>query len=159
MKRLSLLFTVSLVALFAGSAFAGDPAPKALDLTPLFAERGVLIRNMRVVEVGGIVVIRGRATNAAQAASAAELAHTLGYSRVANLVQVVLPADDQSIERIAERELTIHRALDGCHFRVESHDGVVKLAGTVSHELQKDVAVALVRNIDGVKEVRSELQR
>ena len=159
MKRLSLLFAVSMVALLAGSAFAADSAPKAFDLTPLFVEHGVTIKNMRVVEVGGIVVIRGRADNAAQAAHAAELAHTLGYTRVANLVQVILPADDQSIERIAERELTIHRALDGCHFRVESHDGIVKLAGTVSHELQKDVAVALVRNIDGVKEVRSDLQR
>ena len=158
MKRLSLLSAVALFALLAASAYA-ESAPKANDLTPLFIEHGVTIRNMRVVEVGGIVVIRGRADDAVQAATAADLARTLGYSRIANLVQVIPPPDDQSIERIAERELTIHRALDGCHFRVESHDGVVKLAGTVSHELQKDVAIALVRNIDGVKEVRSDLQR
>lgn len=158
MKRLSVLFAVAVVALLAVSAYA-ESGPKANDLTSLFIEHGVTLRNMRVVEVGGIVVIRGRAADLAQAASAAELARTLGYARVANLVQVVPPPDDQSIERIAERELTIHRTLDGCHFRVESHDGVVKLAGTVSHELQKDVAVALVRNIDGVKEVHADLQR
>ena len=158
MKRLRIVFAVAVVAALSGSAYA-ESAPKANDLTPLFVKNGVVLRNMRVVEVGGIVVIRGRANDAAQAASAAELAHTLGYSRVANLIQIVPPPDDQSIERLAERELTIHRALDGCHFRVESHDGVVKLAGTVSHELQKDVAVALLRNIDGVKEVRADLQR
>ena len=157
MKRLSIVFAAVFVALLTGSAYA-ESAPKANDLTAVFIQNGVTLRNMRVVEVGGIVVIRGRADAAAQAATAAELARTLGYSRVANLVQVLPPPDDQNIERIAERELTIHRALDGCHFRIESHDGVVKLAGTVSHEL-KDVAVALVRNIDGVKEVRADLQR
>ena len=37
--------------------------------------------------------------------------------------------------------------------------GIVNLAGRVSHELQKDMAVTLVRSVDGVRGVTSSLQR
>ena len=112
---------------------------------------------MQVSEVGGIVVIRGRTLDRAKAESAGRIAQSLGYARVANLVQITEPADDAAIQRRAERELAIHRSLDGCSFRVESQQGVVRIAGRVHSELQKDVAVQLLRNVDGVREVHSSL--
>jgi osmotically-inducible protein OsmY len=60
---------------------------------------------------------------------------------------------------MAERELSRHRGLDGSNIVVTSVHGVVSLAGHVSHELQKDMAVTLVRNIDGVRGVTDNLQR
>jgi osmotically-inducible protein OsmY len=99
------------------------------------------------------VVIRGRTDDRAAAEQAATLAQGLGYARVANLIQVLVPADDTAIERLAERQLGLSRSLDGCQIHVDSDNGVVRLNGTVRSELQKDVAIQLVRTIYGVKSV------
>ena len=157
-----LLATAALAAVLVVPAAFGATSqePKTTDLTKVFVERGITaIEGLKVVEVGGIVVIRGRVADRSQAEAAGQAARELGYTRVANLVQVVEPIDDERIERMAERELTIHRALDGCTFAVTSEGGVVRLAGTVHHELQKDVAISLIRNINGVRAVKSELNR
>jgi len=66
-----------------------------------------------VVEVGGIIVLRGRTSDRAAAEKAATVAQTLGFSRVANLIQVADAPDDARIMRAAERELSVHRGLDG----------------------------------------------
>ena len=115
------------------------------------------IEGLSAVEIGGIVVLRGRTTDPSLAARAGMLAKNLGYARVANLIQVVTPPDDAAIERTAERQLGFRRALDGCQFHVDSNGGDVTIAGKVNHELQKDVAVNLLRQIDGVRSVRAAL--
>ncbi len=130
----------------------------AVDLTSKFQAAGLKIDG-RAIEVGGVVVLRGKADDVASAAAAGTLAQSLGFPRVANLIQVVEPPDDQAIERFVERELGLRRALDGCQFRIDSNHGVVHLAGKVQYELQKDVAINVVRQIDGVREVRADLQR
>lgn len=147
----AILLTINSVALAA--------APQANDITSRFANTGLSIDRLQVFEIGGIVIIRGRTTDKLEAEEAGHLAATLGYYRVANLIQIAEPIDDIAIERKAERELTLHRALDGCRFHVTSQQGVVQLNGSVQHELQKDVAAQLLRTIDGVKEVRLDLQR
>ena len=130
--------------------------PQANDLTKLFRDGGVNIDRLQVVEIGGIVVIRGRTDDPARAAAAATYAQTLGYTRVANLVQIAKPADDGIIQRQAERELSLHRALEGTSFRIASSGGVVRLSGRITNELQRDMAVNLIRNIDGVKSVNAD---
>jgi osmotically-inducible protein OsmY len=102
-------------------------------------------------------VLRGRTTDPSLAERAGVLALSLGYARVANLIRVVAPPDDAAIQRVAERQLAMHRALDGCKFRVDSTAGVVTVGGKVNQELQKDVAIGLLRQIDGVRSVRSDL--
>lgn len=136
---------------------ARAPQPATTDLTARFRAAGADTEQLEVSEVGGIVVIRGRTLDRAKAENAGRVAQSLGYARVANLVQIVEPADDAAIQRRAERELAIHRSLDGCSFRVESQQGIVRIAGRVHSELQKDVALQLLRNVDGVREVRSSL--
>ena len=120
-------------------------------------QNDVKIDGLSAVEVGGIVVLRGTTTDASLASRAGVLAQNLGYGRVANLIRVVAPPDDAAIQRKAERQLAIHRALDGCKFHVDSNAGVVTVAGKVDHELQKDVAIGVLRQIDGVRSVRSDL--
>jgi len=78
---------------------------------------------------------------------------------VANLIQVADVPDDARIKLIAERELGSNRSLDGTEIAVESTNGVVRLRGTVSSELQKDMALTLVRNIAGVRSVTMALRR
>jgi len=134
-------------------------APSANDVTASFISAGLTIPDLRAVEIGGIVVLRGNAASADDAARGAQIARDLGYTRVANLIRVLEPADDAAIQRLAERELSRHRGLDGSSISVKSLRGIVNLAGRVSMELQKDMAVTLVRNIDGVRGVTSTLQR
>jgi osmotically-inducible protein OsmY len=133
--------------------------PPSTDITESFMSAGLSVTNLRAVEIGGIVVLRGNAASTGDAARATEVARNLGHARVANLIRVLEPADDAAIQREAERELSRHRGLDGSQISVKSQRGVVNLAGRVSMELQKDMAVTLIRNIDGVRGVTSSLQR
>jgi osmotically-inducible protein OsmY len=127
-----------------------------VDLTSQM-ESVVKIDGLSAIEIGGIVVLRGRTTDPSLAERAGVVAQNLGYARVANLIRVVAPPDDAAIQRVAERQLAMHRALDGCKFRVDSTAGVVTVGGKVNQELQKDVAIGLLRQIDGVRSVRSDL--
>ena len=132
--------------------------PQTTDLTNTFRGANAAIDRLQVYEISGIVIIRGRAADATEAETLNQYARTLGYERVANLIQIV-KHEDAALARAAERELTVHRALDGCQFSVTSEKGVVKVAGSVRHELQKDVAEAVVRSIDGVRSVEVNLNR
>jgi len=147
------------IALFAAAVPAMAQQVASRDLTPQFVTAGVTIEGLRAVEVGGILVLRGRTTEPAAAAQTTAIAQSLGYARVANLIQVVEVADDARIERMAERKLAYYRGLEGTQIAVDSTNGVVKLTGKVSNELQKDMAASLVRNIDGVRSVQVALQR
>lgn len=133
-------------------------APQTTDLTNTFRGAGAAIDRLQVVEIAGIVIIRGRAADKAQAEAVGLYAQNLGYTRVANLIQIATH-DDAQIARAAERELSVHRALDGCQFSVTSERGVVHVAGRVRHELQKDVAAQVLRSINGVRSVEMNLDR
>jgi osmotically-inducible protein OsmY len=153
----------TLIALAATVALCATPIaraeePAAVDLTSSFRTAGLNdIDRLSVYEVGGIVIIRGRTDDQTKAADASRVATQLGYMRVANLVQLTSAPDDVTIQRTAERVLSRHRSLDGCKLRVDSQHGVVRVAGTVNSELQKQVAVELLKNIDGVRGVTDEL--
>jgi osmotically-inducible protein OsmY len=153
------LSTAAVALLLLASTPVLAAEPPANDITSALVQAGVSIDSLRALEVGGIVVLRGRATDRAAAEQAAVTAQSLGYPRVANLIQVIEPVDDLAIERLAERRLGQHRGLDGSNIHVDSQNGVVSLAGNVQYELQKDVAMQIVRNIDGVKSVQNLLAR
>lgn len=145
--------------LFPVSQAEAASGPPSNDITASFLSAGINVPDLRAVEVGGIVILRGSAGTAEDAACAAQVARDLGYLRVANLIRVTEAVDDAAIQRLAERELARHRGLDGSSIRIKSQHGIVNLAGRVSQELQKDMAVTLVRNIDGVRSVTSSLQQ
>lgn len=157
LMRRPLILSIALAAALSCPLFA-QSAPETKDLTPAFASSGVSIDGLRVIEVGGIVVIRGRVADSSQAAAASTFAQSLGYSRVANLIQIATPADDQLIRRNAEREIMMHRGLDGSRLHIASKNGIVTLGGTVTSQVQKDAAIALVRHIDGVRGVLTDFQ-
>jgi osmotically-inducible protein OsmY len=158
-STLTAVIAATLIAITTPAMSAPAATPRANDLTPAFIQAGLSLDRLQVFEIGGIVVIRGRAVTKADAEQAALIAQQLGYARVANLVQVIEAPDDRAIERRAEMELTSHRSLDGCKFRIDSEKGVLTVGGSVQHELQKDVTIQLLRTIDGVREVRTDLTR
>jgi osmotically-inducible protein OsmY len=158
MKRTSIVLAALLLATTLAAA-PRSPVPQPLDLTPQFRSAGSVVDRLQAFEIGGVVIIRGRTFDRLVAAEAGRIARNLGYSRVANLVQVLDRPDDAAIEREAERELTMHPSLDGSRLSIRSEQGVIHVGGRVRHELQKDVAIQLLRNIDGVSEVRADLRR
>lgn len=129
--------------------------PQAIDLTETFRGANAAVKNLQVYEIAGIVIIRGTADKT-QATILSDFAKTHGYARVANLIQTV-QNNDAELTRKAEVALSIHRALDGCHFAVRTSQGVVHVGGQVQHELQKDVALQVVRGISGVERVELAL--
>src|SRR5512132_604249 len=137
MRTILKAVAIAVILILVRPVFAATP--QATDLTNTFRGAGAVVDRLQVYEIAGVVIIRGRAADKAQAETLGQYAQSLGYSRVANLVQIA-QHDDAQIVRAAERELTVHRALDGCQFRVRSEHGVVHVAGRVRHELQKDVA-------------------
>ncbi|HEY0140980.1 MAG TPA: BON domain-containing protein [Thermoanaerobaculia bacterium] len=149
---------VVLSAILLSASPLAAATPQTSDLTNQFVGAAAGIDRLQVYELAGIVILRGRTTDKARAEQLGLYARER-YARVANLIQIVEPQDDQAIERAAERELTVARSLDGCRFSVESNNGVVNLAGSVRHELQKDVARQILRSLDGVREVRVNLER
>jgi osmotically-inducible protein OsmY len=155
-RRITLLGAATLAALSLIPIPTHADSNAVVDLTSQL-QSAVNIDGLSAIEVGGIVVLRGRTTDAALAERAGVAAQNLGYGRVANLIRVVAPPDDAAIERTAERQLAMHRSLDGCKFHVGSSAGVVTVGGKVNQQLQKDVAINVLQRIDGVKSVRSDL--
>jgi len=154
---------ILIATLLAISPMVSAAEPEAADLTSAFRAAGAMLDretldSLKVYEISGVVLIRGRAANKAQAEEVGRLARSLGYRRVANLVQIVENRDAE-ITRRAEVELTVHRSLDGCRFRVTADQGNVRVAGLVKHELQKDVAAQVLRNIRGIRSVEFDLTR
>lgn len=147
------LFIAMLFAVIAPAALAENP--QAINLTDTFRGANAAVKNLQVYEIAGIVIIRGTADKA-QAAILSDFAKSHGYARVANLIQTV-QNNDAELTRKAEVALSIHRALDGCRFAVRTDQGVVHINGRVQHELQKDVAMQVVRSINGVERVELAL--
>jgi osmotically-inducible protein OsmY len=147
-----------LAVLIAFTPIASAAAPREVDLTNTFRAAGATVDRLQVYEIAGVVLIRGRVADKIQAEEVSRIAQSLGYTRVANLIQVIENRDEE-ITRRAEIELTVNRSLDGCKFRVTSNEGRVKVAGLVKHELQKDVAYQVLRNIDGIRSVEFALDR
>jgi len=97
------------------------------------------IDGFSATNVGGIVVLKGT-SDAASAQQAATVVRQLGFARVANLIVTKVAANDDSIRREAERQLTSTRALDGCTLHVSCVNGILRVDGTAYNELQEDVA-------------------
>ena len=130
----------------------------AVDITAAFIRGGVVIEDLKVVQISDVVLIRGKTNDARKAERASHIATTLGYQRVANLIVIRDDAtDDAAIIYIGQRQLELEPALEGCRFRVESSLGVIRLTGSVRRDLQSDLAVAILARVDGVKAVHPDL--
>jgi uncharacterized metal-binding protein len=114
------------------------------------------IDGFSATNVGGIVVLKGTA-DAASAQQAAAVVKQLGFARVANLIVTRVAANDDTIVREAERQLTLTRALDGCTLHVSCVNGILRVDGTAYNELQVDVARKVLKNV-GAHEVQVALK-
>jgi uncharacterized metal-binding protein len=134
-------------------------APKIPDTAIVQAVRDANLRidGFSATNVGGIVVLKGTA-DAASAQQAAAVVKQLGFARVANLIVTRVTANDDTIVREAERQLTLTRALDGCTLHVSCVNGILRVDGTAYNELQVDVARKVLKNV-GAQEVQVALKK
>lgn len=116
------------------------------------------VSGLVVRSVGDIVVLKGNAPDSATIESAATVVRKLGVQRVANMIQIPTPPNDEAIRREAERQLVQTRALDGCRLAVSCDRGVLRVKGRVGNELQQDTVRAVLRAVDGVQRIETDLQ-
>lgn len=133
--------------------------PSADRLAGAIRSEGLLVDSLIVTEMNGILLIRGRSADRGTIDRVGQLAAELGHPRVANLVVYTPGIADAEIERNAERELAEARYLEGCKLSVSSKAGVLVVSGRVRQDLQKEAAANLLRNLPGVREVRTDLAR
>jgi len=128
-------------------------ADTTADLVAALRRADLGVKKLTVRTVDGITILRGQTTAKSDIVKASRVAYDLGHTRVANMIELVPVIDDNAIERETERQLSRARGLDGCHFTIDSIDGVLTLGGTVQRELQKDAAQDLVTRVPGVRSV------
>ena len=80
---------VLIAVLIAFTPIASAAAPQEVDLTNTFRAAGAIADRLQVYEIAGVVLIRGRVADKAQAEDVGRIAQSLGYTRVANLIQVI----------------------------------------------------------------------
>ena len=108
-----------------------------------FALVAVILGAFGAVQACAPVVVAGGAT----AAVAATDERTIGTQ-----------IDDENIELTARKKINDDNRLgDDVHVNITSFNGVVLLSGEATTAEQRDIVVSLVRSIEGVKRVVSEI--
>jgi osmotically-inducible protein OsmY len=117
----------------------------------------------------GNVTLKGQASSEAQKELTTEYARDIdGVKSVKNDMTVEKPGkttvekvgeyiDDASITSQVKLALLFHRSTSVIKTRVETKDGNVTLTGVAKNGAEKDLAGKLVRDINGVKEVKNEM--
>jgi osmotically-inducible protein OsmY len=138
----------------------GTAAPQITDeaIYKALTDSNVAVDRLVVRSAGGIVILRGKA-DAQTAEKAVSIVKSLGAQRVANLITPNVVIDDEAIRRDAERILAGNGSLAGSVLRVSCENGVLRVTGTVQHELQKDAARSALRGVRGAQTVQVELNK
>lgn len=140
--------------------FTAAAQSDVVDITAAFIKSGVVIEDLKVVELSGIVLILGKTNDRHKAETATRIAASLGYGRVANLIVIRSDAtDDAAIVYVGRRQLELERGLEGCRFRVQSTRGAVEVTGRVQRDMQAELAISVLSRIEGVKTVHLDLAR
>jgi osmotically-inducible protein OsmY len=117
------------------------------------------IENLQVRSSDGIVIVRGKTSDEAAREQATTVLRQIGVTRVANMIRVDAGRPDEEIARAAERKLVASPDLNGCRFAVRCDRGVLRVSGSIAAEHQRELAARTVRNIDGVREVQTDLKK
>jgi osmotically-inducible protein OsmY len=117
---------------------------------------------------GGIVTLRGNASNQAQKDLTTEYAKDVeGVKDVNNEMTVKKSPektetagekiDDASITAQVKMTLLYHRSTSALNTKVETKDGVVTLSGKAGNAAELDLATKLAKDVNGVKEVKNRM--
>jgi osmotically-inducible protein OsmY len=131
-----------------------------------FADDDVKARFINVSTRAGVVTLKGRVDSEAAHEQAVQIAKsTDGVRQVtdqlivwpARAVSPAGPSDANWITTQIQARFFAHSAIDGRDIDVNTRDGVVTLSGRVDNEREKELAVAIARDIEGVGRVDDRL--
>lgn len=123
--------------------------------------RVVLQQRVEVRSEDGVVELKGTVQDLQQKALAEETVRVLpGVRGVENKLDVQLPGRERGDGwlELKIRGILLLRSDVPRTARVNVSEGVVTLTGVVEDEKQRELAAALARNVEGVKDVRNELR-
>ncbi|HWA87659.1 MAG TPA: BON domain-containing protein [Opitutus sp.] len=124
--------------------------------------RAVLDNQVHAKAENGVVTLTGTVQDRDQKALAEDTVRSLpGVERVDNQVEVASTGAKSSDGWIALKvrsALLVHANVSMANTDVTVHDGVATLTGTAESEAQKELTTAYVKGIDGVTDVKNELQ-
>ena len=175
LKKLSVLMMLVGVALAATACAVTDPGITSKVKTKFAADRVVNASTIKVETNNKVVTLTGNIDSQAEKDRALELArNTDGVVSVVDMIEVrtaehegSAPSPDRTLgEKIDDAGITMKvksKLLDdplvkGLKIDVDTRDGVVFLTGTVRSQAEKDKAVLLAKESDGVRSVEANLR-
>jgi hyperosmotically inducible periplasmic protein len=119
----------------------------------------------------GTVILTGKVSSAVDKALAEELVASLeGVNDVENNLSIVADTKtndkdetmqvllDSKVETVVKTRLLFESEVSGLDIEVDVKDGVVTLTGVVKSDAERDLAVAIAKNTNDVKDVVSHIE-
>ena len=172
--RMSIILAVLVAAFALVSCTTSDPMITTKIKAKLVADETVRPYQIEVTTKNGVVTLTGNIDSADAKDRALQLVkETKGVTQVVDMISVKTasaegnaPDPSRSLgERIDDATITMKvksRLLDdpsvkGLKIDVDTRDGVVYLTGSVRSESEKDKAIELAKNTEGVRDVQANL--
>lgn len=157
----ALLFAVLSMTAFGRADVAADQRTERQAAAAL-RELRALHGDVQIQVADGIVTLSGRVDDREQRALAAETMRKLpGVLAVDNQLDLATPEPDRADGWIALKVrslLLLGHNVPATLIDVAVREGIVTLTGTVESELQRRLAAAYARDVEGVRGVRNELE-
>ncbi|HEU5181139.1 MAG TPA: BON domain-containing protein [Candidatus Polarisedimenticolia bacterium] len=174
-RTFSFLILAAMASLVISCKGTSDAAITGMVKTKLAADSKVNASEINVDTANGVVTLTGNIDSQEGKDRAIQLARdTKGVRDVNDMISVKVgaatgdaPSPDRTVgERIDDAGITMRvkaKLLDdpnvkGLKIDVDTRDGVVYLTGAVSGEAERNRAIELARNTEGVKDVQANFQ-
>ncbi len=124
--------------------------------------RGILQQRVQLTSAGGVVTLRGMVQDVEQKALAEKAVRAIpGVTRVDNQLEVQFSGRERGdgwLELKIRGKLLLESDVNVRTTHVSVADGIVTLTGFAETDTQRELIEVLARNVEGVKDVRNELQ-
>jgi hyperosmotically inducible periplasmic protein len=151
-RRLGLL----IVTLLAGACGRSDSDVQAAVERQLAKDPLTAPLNLSVTVTNGVASLAGETTTAAEQARATELAR--GIEGVKNVVNQMRIDDDVLLVEGIKKALSADPLVASVPIDVDSRDGHVRLMSDQTDRAQRERAVALAKQVHGVKSVEDRMR-
>lgn len=148
------------------SGYVDDSSITAKVKSALLEDKSISSTDISVSTTKGVVTLSGFVSSQEIASRAVEIAtKTEGVSSVSDKLQIKDSAsqsagayvDDTVITSTIKAKLLADEIVPSRHVKVETHEGVVQLSGTVKNSAQSERAESLSKAVSGVKSVKNDL--
>ncbi len=165
MKTSTLSAVLLSAALIAPAAlFAGSSEDNRIEksIKESYTFRATLDNHVKVDVDNGVATLTGKVQDEGQSRLAEDTASEFpGVTHVVNKIKVsdeAKPGSDEWIALKARSRLLVKANVSLTHTKVDVRDGVVYLTGTADSQAQKELTEEYIKDLDGVRSVRNDIQ-